>query len=168
MYAGISVSTSFSYIVFPNVLLGVGVILTFIPISALTLGTLPKSEMSNGAGLHSLSKCVATAFITSLSSTFVARLSQLHQTYLVDNMSHFNPIFLHRFEAIASSLMTNFSSVIASKKANVILYNQLLEQSRVYAFVDVFQLFALIAFLLTPLAFFLKIKKEKNENQAQS
>ena len=168
MYAGISVSTSFSYIVFPNVLLGVGVILTFIPISALTLGTLPKSEMSNGAGLHSLSKCVATAFITSLSSTFVARLSQLHQTYLVDNMSHFNPIFLHRFESIASSLMTNFSSVIASKKANVILYNQLLEQSKVYAFVDVFQLFALIAFLLTPLAFFLKIKKEKNENQAQS
>ena len=83
-------------------------------------------------------------------------------------MSHFNPIFLHRFEAIASSLMTNFSSVIASKKANVILYNQLLEQSRVYAFVDVFQVFALIAFLLTPPAFFLKIKKEKNENQAQS
>mgnify|MGYP001851554584 FL=1 len=168
MYAGISVSTSFSYIVFPNVLLGVGVILTFIPISALTLGTLPKSEMSNGAGLHSLSKCVATAFITSLSSTFVARLSQLHQTYLVDNMSHFNPIFLHRLEAMTSSLMTNFSSVVAAKKANVMLYNQLLEQSKVYAFVDVFQLFALIAFLLTPLAFFLKIKKEKNENQAQS
>ena len=168
MYAGISVSTSFSYIVFPNVLLGVGVILTFIPISALTLGTLPKSEMSNGAGLHSLSKCVATAFITSLSSTFVARLSQLHQTYLVDNMSHFNPIFLHRLEAMTSSLMTNFSSVVAAKKANVMLYNQLLEQSKVYAFVDVFQLFALIAFLLTPLAFFLKIKKEKKEKQAQS
>ena len=168
MYAGISVSTSFSYIVFPNVLLGVGVILTFIPISALTLGTLPKSEMSNGAGLHSLSKCVATAFITSLSSTFVARLSQLHQTYLVDNMSHFNPIFLHRLEAMTSSLMTNFSSVVAAKKANVMLYNQLLEQSKVYAFVDVFQLFALIAFLLTPLAFFLKIKKEKKEKQVQS
>ena len=48
------------------------------------------------------------------------------------------------------------------------LYNQLLEQSKVYAFVDVFQLFALIAFLLTPLAFFLKIKKEKKEKQVQS
>lgn len=162
MYAGITLTTSFSYIVFPNILLGVGVILTFIPISALTLGTLPKADMSNGAGLHSLSKCVATAFITSLSTTFVARFSQVHQTYLLDNMSVYNPVFRHHFEAIKGGLLTHFPAFIAAKKANIILYHQLLSQSKLYSFVDVFQIFALIAFLLTPLAFLLKIKPPKS------
>ena len=61
-YTNLTLMTSFGYIVLPNVILGVGVILTFIPTSGLVLGTLPKSQLSDGAGLHSLAKSVATVF----------------------------------------------------------------------------------------------------------
>ena len=137
--------------------MGIGVILTFIPISGLVLATLPKSELSNGAGLHSLSKCVTTAFVVSLSSTLVARLSQVHQTYLVKNVSMFNPIFQHKVSVMAHKFMSGYS-VFANHKAQALMYNQLLEQSRLMAYVDVFEIFALIAFFLIPWAFFLKIK----------
>lgn len=158
MYANLNLSISFDYVIIPNILMGIGVIMTFIPISGLVLATLPKSELSNGAGLHSLSKCVTTAFVVSLSSTLVARLSQVHQIYLVENMSIYNPIFQHKVSSLAHKFITGYS-VFANHKAETLLYSQLLTQSRLMAYVDVFEIFALIAFLLIPWAFFLKIRK---------
>lgn len=158
MYANLNLSISFGYVIIPNILMGIGVIMTFIPISGLVLATLPKSELSNGAGLHSLAKCVTTAFVISLSSTLVARLSQVHQTYLVENVSPFNPIFQQRVSALAHKFMSGYS-VFANHKAQAMMYLSLQEQSRLMAYVDVFEIFALIAFFLIPWAFFLKIKK---------
>ena len=160
MYANLNLSISFAYVVIPNVLMGIGVILTFIPISGLVLGTLPKSELSNGAGLHSLSKCVMTAFVVSMSSTLVARLSQVHQTYLVKNLSVYNNVFQHKLNLMTHKFMALYPSITASHKAGGLFYKQLLVQSRLMAFVDVFEIFALIAFCLIPWSFLLKVKKD--------
>lgn len=161
MYANLNLSISFAYVVLPNILMGVGVILVFIPVSALCLGTLPKSELSNGAGLHSLSKCVTTAFVVSMSSTLVARLSQLHQTYLVRNLSQYNTVFQHKMSAMTHHFMSMYSSVFASHKAGGLFYHQLITQAKLMAYVDVFEIFALIAFLLIPWAFFLNVNFKK-------
>lgn len=159
MFANLNLSVSFNYVAIPNILMGVGVILVFIPVSGLVLGTLPKSELSNGAGLHSLCKCVMTAFVVSMSSTMVARLSQVHQTYLVRHLSDYNLIFQNKIHAMMGKFMM-FSSTFAHHKADMIYYKQLIVQSRLMAFVDVFEVFALIAFILIPFGFLLKIPKK--------
>ncbi len=159
MYVNLSLGISFDYVVIPNVLMGIGVILVFIPVSGLVLGTLPKTELSNGAGLHSLCKCVTTAFIVSMSSTLIARLSQVHQTYLVENLSNFNLIFQQKIHTLSGNFMS-FSGNYALHKAGGILYKELLAQSRLMAFVDVFAIFALVAFLLIPFSFLLKVPKK--------
>lgn len=159
MFANLNLSISFDYVAIPNILMGVGVILVFIPVSGLVLGTLPKSELANGAGLHSLCKCVTTAFVVSMSSTMVARLSQVHQTYLVRNLSDYNLIFQHKLQALAGHFMA-FSSNFATHKAGGLLYKQLLAQSKLMAFVDVFEIFALVGFILIPFSFLLKVPKK--------
>lgn len=161
MFTNLNLSVSFIYVVIPNLLMGVGVILAFIPLSAMVLGTLPKTELSNGAGLHSLSKCVTTAFVVSLSSTLVARLSQLHQTYLVENLSQYNNIFQHKMSVMTHNFMSSLPSVSAAQKAGGFFYHQLLTQSRLMAYVDVFQIFALIAICLVPFAFLLDVNFKK-------
>ena len=161
MYANLNLGISFSYVVLPNILMGIGVILDFIPVAGLVLGTLPKAELSNGAGLHSLCKCVMTAFVVSMSSTLVARLSQVHQTYLVENMSNFNLIFQQRLHAMSGHFM-QFASNYAVHKGGGLLYKQLLAQSKLMAYVDVFEIFALIAFILIPFGFLLKVPKKKD------
>lgn len=158
MYANLNLFISFQFAVLPNVLMGIGVILVFIPVSGLVLGTLPKSELSNGAGLHSLCKCVMTAFVISMSSTLVARLSQVHQTYLVENLSNFNLAFQTRMHSMAGHFM-QFASNYATHKAGGLFYKQLLVQSKLMAYVDVFEMFALIAFILIPFGFLLKVPK---------
>lgn len=160
-YTNLTLMTSFGFIVVPNIILGVGVILTFIPISGLVLGTLPKKELSNGAGLHSLAKTVATVLSISLSSTMVARLSQAHQTYLVGNLSLNNPVFFQRLSITAHKFMTSLPEFTAIHKASALYYKQLIVQSKIFAYADVFALFALVAFCMIPLGFLLNVKIKK-------
>lgn len=161
MYTNLNLMVSFTYVAIPNIMMGVGVILVFIPVSALVLGTLPKSELSNGAGLHSLCKCVTTAFVVSMSSTMVARLSQTHQTYLVPNLSVYNSVFQHKMSVMTHHFMSSLPSFSAAHKAGGLFYHQLLVQSRLLAFVDVFQIFALISICLVPFAFLLNVNFKK-------
>ena len=147
----------------PQVLMGVGVIMTFIPVSALVLGTLPKSELTNGASLHNLCKSTMTAVIASVASTLVARHAQMHQVYLVENLSNFNPVFQHKFSTLLHTFMANASSSFATIKTNSYMYKSLLTQSRLMAYVDVFEIFALIAFLLMPLALFFKTNNSRKK-----
>ena len=146
----------FFSMVMPQVLMGVGIILVFVPVSALALGTLPKQELSAGASLHNLCKSTTMAVVASISSTLVARHAQIHQVYLVKNLSEFTLAFQTKFAALLHTFLANASSSYATAKANAYLYKSLLAQSRLMAYVDVFSTFALLAFLLIPLAFLLK------------
>ena len=151
-FINLNLSVSFIYVAIPQVLMGIGVIMTFIPISSLVLGTLPKSELTNGSSLHNLCKSTMTAIVASVASTLVARHSQMHQVYLVENLSNFNLVFQQKFASLLSTFMSNASSTFAAIKTNSYMYKSLLTQSRLMAYVDVFEIFALIAFILIPLA----------------
>lgn len=142
--------------------------MTFIPVSSLVLGTLPKSELTNGASLHNLCKSTMTAVIASVASTLVARHSQMHQVYLVENLSNFNLVFRQKFSALMSTFMSNASSSFATIKTNSYMYKSLLTQSRLMAYVDVFAIFALIAFILIPLAMFFRVQNSQNGHKLHS
>ena len=159
VYTNVNLAVSFLYVSIPNVLLGIGVILTFIPISALALGTLPKEQLANGASLHNFCKTVGVAVIVSMSSTLVARHSQIHQGYLVDNLSNFNLVFQNKMAGWTSTFIQGASSAFAVNKANAYAYKQMIAQSTLFAYVDTFAIVALLAFILIPAAFFMKIKK---------
>ena len=164
MMTNISLEYSFSCTILPNIIFGFGLIMAFIPVSAMALSTLPKSSLSSAAGMHSLSKCVTTAITISMTNTLIARLSQAHQVYLVDNLTQFNNIFLYKLSMLTSKFLHYSADNIASIKANTVLYKQLLVQSKLMSFVDVFAIFALPAFLLIPCVFLLKNKKEEKNS----
>ncbi len=160
-YTKVSLAVSFLFVSIPNFLLGVGVILTFIPISALALGTLPKEDLANGASLHNFCKTIGVAIVVSMSSTLVARHSQMHQSYLVDNLSNFNLVFQQKMASWTHTFITGASSSYALNKANAYAYKQMVLQSSMFAYVDTFALVALLAFILIPLPFLLKKESSK-------
>ncbi len=163
-FVQLNLMVSFIYIAIPQVLMGVGVIMTFIPISSMVLGTLPKQELTNGASLHNLCKSAMTAIIASVASTLVARHAQMHQVFLVKNLSNFNLVFQQKFMALTHTFMANASSTFAGIKTNSYLYKSLLSQSRLMSYVDVFSIFAFIAFLLIPVAFLFNTENKHRTN----
>lgn len=156
MYTNVNLAVSFLYVSIPNILLGVGVILTFIPISALALGTLPKDQLADGASLHNFCKTIGVAVVVSLSSTLVARHSQIHQNYLVDNLSNYNQVFQTKMAGWVHTFISGASSTFAVNKANAYAYKQMVMQSTLFAYVDTFAIVAALAFILIPIAFLMK------------
>ena len=119
-FINLNLSISFIYVAIPQVLMGVGVIMTFIPISSLVLGTLPKSELTNGSSLHNLCKSTMTAIVASVVSTLVARHTQMHQVYLVKNLDNLNLIFQQRFASLVHTFIAGASTTYANTKTNCI------------------------------------------------
>ncbi len=161
MFTNVNLSVSFFYVTMPNILLGVGVILTFIPISALALGTLPKESLADGASLHNFCKTVGVAIVVSMSSTIVARHSQIHQNYLVDNLSNFNLVFQQKMAGWTHTFMSGASSTFAQHKANAFAYKQMIAQATLMSYIDAFAIVALLAFVLIPLPFLMNTDIEE-------
>ena len=153
-------TSSMESIVLPNILLCIGVPIAFVPITALSFQTLPASKNADAASLHALFKNILTAVSTSASSTFIARVSQVYQNYYVANLAPHNPLFLIKFTAFKHKMMTYYPAVVASKKANGLLYKQLLAQARLGAFFDIFTLMALLSLSAILIILLLKNKQK--------
>lgn len=150
--------SSMESIIVPNLLLCFGVPIAFVPITALSFQTLPANKNADAASLHALFKNIVTAIASALSATFIARASQIYQNYYVGNLSFHNPIFQYKLSLLKHKFMTYYPAVTAAKKANGVLYKELLYQARLGAFFDIFTILALIMVLIIPLIFVLKNK----------
>ncbi len=162
MFTQLNTTSSMESVILPNILLCIGVPTAFVPITALSFLTLPSSKNADAAALHALFKNVITAMATAMSATFIARVSQIHQNYLVGDLSYHNPVFQYKLMLLKNKFLTLGPSVVAIKKANGILYKQLLQQSKLASFFDAFALLALICIVIIPLLLILKTEK-RNE-----
>lgn len=164
MLTAMNTTSSMESVVLPNILLCIGVPVAFVPITALSFQTMPASKNADAAALHALFKNLVTAVSTALSATFIARVSQVHQNYLVGDLGYHNAMFRYKLFVFTNKFLIHYPHVVAVRKANGLLYKQLLQQARLASFYDVFALLALLCIAILPLLFFLKIKKVKKAN----
>ena len=160
----LSTTASLRAIVIPNIILCIGVAAAFVPITALAFLTLPSSKSVDAASLHAFFKNVVTAMSTAMSSTFVTRVSQVYQNYLVEHLSWHNPMFRIHLANLQHKFVKYYAPVYAAKKANGALYREMLHQCKLCAFYDVFLLLAFLSFMVIPLIYLLKTSK-MSENQ---
>jgi DHA2 family multidrug resistance protein len=151
--------SSMESIVLPNLLLCVGVPVAFVPITAMSFQTLPATKNADAAALHALFKNIMTAIATSISATFIARVSQVYQNYFVSNLSIQNPVYTAKLASLNTKFLHYYPAYVASHKASGTLYKQLLAQSRLGAFFDAFTVLALLMVVVIPFIFILKKKK---------
>lgn len=168
MLTQMNTTSSMESIILPNILLCVGVPTAFVPITALSFQTLPASKNADAAALHALFKNIVTAIATSASATFIARVSQIHQNYLVGNLSPHNPVFQYKLAALKSKFLIHYPAVLAAKKANGMLYRQLQAQAKLASFFDVFTVLALMCVIIIPILYILKIKKKSNQADSKA
>ena len=162
--SSMNLTSSIESVVIPNLLLCVGVPTAFIPLTALSFQTLDPKRNDDAAALHAMFKNIVTAVATSVSATFIARVSQVHQTYLVQNLSGENPMFHYRLVAAQAKYSALFNHFTAARKAAGSLYNQMLVQARLCSFYDAFHVLAVMCVLVIPLILILKNKTKKKKS----
>ncbi len=161
MFSQLNPTSSIESIMLPNIILGIGIAATFVPVSALSFITLSKTKLADAAGLHALFKNIVTAISTSGVSTFITRVTQVHQNYLVEHLSPTNLNYIIKFKYHFGRFLTHFSPYIAAKKADLYLYKQMIFQAKLSAFYDLFLIMSLMCLLAIPLIFFFKMPKNK-------
>ena len=167
MFGGLSLQISMINIIIPNLLMGFGMVLCFIPLTTLSMTTLSNAQMTNATGVQSLCKNIGGAIGTSIVATMITRFSQVHQFSMVEYLSDLNPVFVHKVTAIKMGLAQVMHISVAEHKAIFLMYGQLLQQSTLWAFIDAFRIFGLISLVIIPLVFLLDGHK-KDPNNTES
>lgn len=152
-------------IAIPNFIFGLGLVFSFMPITTLSCITLRNDQMTNASGLQNLLKTIGGAVGTSLVATMISRFSQIHQNGLVKNMTDLNPAFSDRLQMYTGSFINQAGDMMNSAyMASKMLYNQLVQQSTLCAYMTTFKVFAIACFVLIPFMFLLKGEQKKTEN----
>ena len=139
-----------------NFIQGLGLALTFVPLATTAMGLLPKDQIGNAAGLFNLMRNLGGSIGISLVTTMVARGAQAHQAYLVTHLTPLDAPYLSGLQAMQTTLGQRVTPAQAQAMAPGAIYNALLQQSNLLAFVDDFRWLALLCPLSIPVVLFLR------------
>ena len=84
----------------------------------------------------------------------------MHQSSMVKYLNPLNPAFQAKVDATTAALAQYMHISMATTKANYLMYTQLLQQSSLWAFIDAFRIFGLLALIIIPFAFLIEKKKK--------
>ena len=156
----INMEMGMSSVVWPSVLNGVAISFIFVPLTTATMGHLRQEQMGNATGLFNLMRnlggSVGIAFVT----TMLERGAQAHQSLMVSHLTAYDPAFVQRLAATKAAVAAQNGAVAAVTQAYSLIYDKLIQQAKLWAFVDNFRLFGAICLTCIPLIFlFKKVKR---------
>lgn len=143
-------------IFWPNFFQGVGMAFCMVPLMTIAMGTLKKEQMGNATGIFALARNLAGSIGISMVTAMLARWAQQHQADLVGHTSAYNPIYQNAVRTIQNLVAPHAGAVQAHGMADGLIYQTLIQQSTLMAYMDDFRWLAVICSLAVPLAFFLK------------
>jgi MFS transporter, DHA2 family, multidrug resistance protein len=156
MLADIDLEVAKSNFVLANMIQGMGMALTFVPLATTAMGLLRNTEMGSATGLFNLMRNLGGSIGTSMVTTMVERGAQAHQAMLVAHVTPFDPNYQAGLQTVQAELAPSVGPAQATLMAPGAIYNSLLQQSNLLAYVDDFRWLALVAFASILAVFWMK------------
>jgi DHA2 family multidrug resistance protein len=138
----LNLEVSMANIVPANLLMGFGMGFIFVPLTTLTVGSLRNDEIGNGTGIQNLMRNVGGSIGISYVSTMLVRYAQAHQVFMAAHLSSLDPAYQQRLGALRRVFAFHFSPVDALQRAQASIYNVLLQQADLWAYMEVFHIIA--------------------------
>ena len=147
----------FNTIIWPRVVLGVGMGFLFIPLTTLTMSAIRKEDMGNASAIYNLLRNLGGSFGVAFVTTMLARRAQLHQVNLVEHLTPFDTSYqltLSRAEQFLQHMGLDVST--AQQGSLSVIHGQLLRQASMLSFNDVFYLISITMICVLPLVLLMK------------
>lgn len=142
----------FNTIIWPRVVLGVGMGFLFIPLTTLTMSAIRKEDMGNASAIYNLLRNLGGSFGVAFVTTMLARRAQLHQVNLVEHLTPFDTSYqltLSRAEQFLQHM--GFDVSTAQQGSLSVIHGQLLRQASMLSFNDAFYILSLLLICTLPL-----------------
>ncbi len=154
---GFTLDASYWDFVWPRVFLGVALGMIFVPLTTVTLSTIPKEEMGNATGMFNLLRNIGGSVGIALCATLLARLSQSYQSVLA---GHINPYSLKSQQQLSSLAHAATTKGIAAadsgKTALAVVYGMVQRQAGMLSYNYIFWTIGIVFITIVPLLLLLK------------
>jgi MFS transporter, DHA2 family, multidrug resistance protein len=104
---------------------------------------------------------------TILVTTLLARHAQVHQAFLAQHVSPFDPEAVQRLKELEAMLAPQLGSQAAPAAAQAALYSIVVRQAMLLAFVDNVRLMALLALACVPMVLLLRPRGGRRANPSR-
>jgi MFS transporter, DHA2 family, multidrug resistance protein len=152
-----SMEAAYRDFVWPRIVLGIGLAMTFVPLTTLTLSTISKEEMGNATGIFSLLRNIGGSVGIAIAATLLQRYAQFYQNTLVSHVNPYNPEVQARLAAIKSGMIARGTdAVTAEKTALAMIYGSVKQQSYMLSYNRIFFIVGLAFLASIPLLLLLK------------
>jgi DHA2 family multidrug resistance protein len=140
----IDLQMSFAYAAKLRFLQTIGLAFLFVPINTLVYVGVPPGKNNSVSGLSNLARNIGGSAGTSFFTTVLARHQQVHQHYLIHNLSSGNVFYTNRLAALAQQYMVNGGSAVAAQSRAVgQIYQQMLQQASVMSYIDILRMLSI-------------------------
>ena len=151
MFGELNLEFSMINIVIPNIIFGFSVGMTITVLTTASMETISNAKMTNASGVQNLIKNLGAAIGTSLVTTMVSRYSQAFQHNLVEQLNTQNNVYMERLASLTSYFANYDVLAVAQAKAQGMLYNILVQQSTLSAYIETFRVWGIVALACLPL-----------------
>lgn len=160
-----SLQADFNTVIWPRIVLGVGMGFLFIPLTTMTMSSIKKEDMGNASAIYNLLRNLGGSFGVAFVTTIIARGAQTHQTHLVDHVTPFDRGYQIAVSQAGHALTySGMNPAVVGSAGPATIYGQLLRQASMLSFNEAFYLLSIFMILILPLVFLMK--KGKTETQA--
>ncbi len=155
----------FNTVIWPRIVLGVGMGFLFIPLTTMTMSSVKKEDMANASGIYNLLRNLGGSFGVAFVTTMLARRAQLHEVRLVEHLTPFDRNYQMATHQASQMLQyRGLAPSMADQGGLGMIYGRLLKQASMMAFNDAFYLLSIFMICIVPLVFLMK--KGKTEAPA--
>jgi DHA2 family multidrug resistance protein len=148
----IDIQISMGSIVVPQILAGLAIGFVFVPMTIMATGTLTNQQIGNATGIFSLMRNLGGSFGIAGVTTLLARGAQLHQSEMVYHLTPYDPAFQERLTQLSRVLSANGDPSSAPAQAYGALYQTLIGQATMLAYIDIFRELAFLCIICIPIA----------------
>ncbi|MCJ7545735.1 MAG: DHA2 family efflux MFS transporter permease subunit, partial [Deltaproteobacteria bacterium] len=135
----------FSAVLWPRVLLGVGMGFIFIPLTTLTMSGMRKEEMGNATAIFNLLRNLGGSFGVAFITTMLARRVQFHQARLIEHLTPFDRNMQLAIPQISELLrQKGFPSPLLNQGSLGVIHGELVRQAAMLSFNDAFYILAIM------------------------
>ncbi|HEX9819779.1 MAG TPA: DHA2 family efflux MFS transporter permease subunit [Methylomirabilota bacterium] len=155
--ANLTLGVDYWGLVWPRFLQGFGMGFIFLPLTTLSISTIPKARLPNATAAFNLIRTMGGSIGVALTTTLLARRSQYHQATLVGHVDVWDPETTARLARWSEHFLAQGADAFTAKaRATAMVYRETVTQAQVLAYVDEFRLLSMIFFAMLLLIPFMR------------
>ena len=155
--AGLNLQAGYWDVFWPQLIQGVGMSLLFVPLTTVSMDSIPRERMGNATSLFNLMRNIGGSVGIAITGTLLARHSQATTSTLGSHVTMYDQASQSMFAQLRAGFMAaGADAVTATNRAYAALFGMVQRQASMVSFVGLFQLLGLMFLALLPLVLIMR------------